>query len=97
MKQMEKEKAIQLTLKVCVHLYMEIDEVFDGSVLIKQARQGQVFLLLKCMATLSGISDEQAYNMFMRMLEKEVQEYKKESRVYDGEDIIKQIFDEEES
>lgn len=76
---------------------MEIDEIFDGNILIKKARQNQVFILLKCMATLSGISDEQAQNMFLRSLEKEVHDYKKESRVYDGEDIIKQIFNEEES
>lgn len=76
---------------------MEIDEIFDGNILIKKARQNQVFILLKCMSTLSGISDEQAHNMFLRSLEKEVHDYKKESRVYDGEDIIKQIFNEEES
>lgn len=76
---------------------MEIDEIFDGNHMIKKARQQQVFLLLKCMSTLSGITDEEAHNGFLRKLEECVNDYKKSSRIYDGEDIINQIFNEEES
>lgn len=76
---------------------MEIEEIFDGNKMIQEARQKQVFFLLRSLSILSSIPIDEIHNRFLAMLDECVRDFRKSSRVYDGEDIINQIFNEKES
>lgn len=86
-----------MVIGICVQMYMEVDEIFNGNEEFREIRQKQIFLILNSLSILSGITLDDAHKKFSIKYNEDVRDFRKSSRVYDGEDIINQIFNEKES
>lgn len=53
--------------------------------------------MIHCTSIISGVSVDELTNQFNAMLNESVKDYDRHTRILDGDEILKNILDEEES
>ena len=93
-KQKQAKKVIE---KILAHLMMEVDEVYNGSTHAKRVREIQITALIYSICAISNIPVTDLVSGFKQCLKDSVKEYEQYIRVADGEEILNQLLNEEES
>jgi hypothetical protein len=97
MESKKQKLAIEMLLRIASHLAMEINEVHNGSPMVSIIRNKQILTMIHCTSIISGVSVDELTNQFNAMLNESVKDYDRHTRILDGDEILKNILDEEES